>query len=95
VLTAVPGLAIAELPRNRGRGFCCGAGGGRMFMEENEGKRVNLERSEEAVATGASTVASACPFCLTMLGDGVKDAGADGRVAVKDIAEIVCEAMRK
>lgn len=95
VLAGVPTGGLVEMPRNRDRGFCCGAGGAQMFMEETEGKRVNIERTEEALATGADTIASACPFCMTMLTDGVKEKGRQENVAVKDIAELVYEAMRK
>jgi Fe-S oxidoreductase len=91
----IPGAKLVEMPRHRDAGFCCGAGGARMFMEETEGTRVNTARTEEALATGAETIASACPFCMTMLSDGVKDVGAEEAVAVRDIAELVYEAMRK
>ena len=82
----------AEFPRNRDRSFCCGAGGGRMWMEEREGRRVNLDRTDEALATGAGVIGTGCPFCMTMLTDGVKERDASGRAAVKDIAELVLEA---
>ena len=79
------------LPKRQGdKGFCCGAGGARMFMEESIGKRINIERSSELLSTGAKTVAAACPFCVTMLTDGISDC--QGNAAVKDIAEIVDEA---
>ena len=65
-----------------------------MFMEETEGKRVNLERSEEALATGAEVIASACPFCMTMMVDGVKACEKQDEVVVKDIAELVVESLR-
>ncbi|WP_319521298.1 heterodisulfide reductase-related iron-sulfur binding cluster [uncultured Desulfosarcina sp.] len=81
---------LAEMQRIRENGFCCGAGGGRMFMEENLGKRINVERAAEVIATGAATVATACPFCATMLSDGLLDRDAD--VAVRDIAQLVDEA---
>ena len=79
---------VVEMPRNREKGFCCGAGGARMWMEETTGERINVNRAKEAVATGADTVATACPFCMTMLRDGAKTIGADN-LEVKDIAEIL------
>jgi Fe-S oxidoreductase len=84
---ALPVVTIVEPPRNRSRGLCCGAGGGRMWMEENVGKRINVERTEELLATGANALAVACPFCMTMISDGAKSLGAD--VPVYDIAEVV------
>jgi len=87
---ALPVMELVEMPRSRDRGMCCGAGGGRMFMEEHVaegGKRINAERAEEALATGATTIAVACPFCMTMLADSVKARDAD--VTVLDIAEVV------
>lgn len=91
-LSSIPGLELIEMKRSRSRGFCCGAGGGRMWMEEHEGKRVNIERTEEALATGAGVIGTACPFCMTMMTDGVKAKEASERVEVKDIAEILFEA---
>jgi Fe-S oxidoreductase len=87
VRRALPMATLIEMPRSRDRGLCCGAGGGRMFMEENVGKRINAERAEEAIATGASTVAVACPFCMTMMSDSV--ASRNAAVAVLDVAEVV------
>ncbi len=84
---ALPVVEIVEPERTRSRGMCCGAGGGRMWMEENTGKRVNVERSEELLATGADQIAVACPFCMTMISDGVSGAGRD--VPVLDVAEVV------
>ncbi len=84
------GRPLIEMERNRTEGFCCGAGGARMFMEETIGKRINHERAEEVIATGATGVAAACPFCITMLRDGINDI--NGEADVKDIAEIVDEA---
>jgi Fe-S oxidoreductase len=84
---ALPVVNLVEAPRSKDRGLCCGAGGGRMFMEEKAGKRINIERTEELLATGAETIAVACPFCMTMMSDGVKAKGAD--VPVLDIAEVV------
>ena len=90
-LSAVPGVDLVEMQRSRSRGFCCGAGGGRMWMEEKEGTRVNIERTKEALATGADVVGTACPFCMTMLTDGIKEEDGAGRAQVKDIAEILLE----
>jgi Fe-S oxidoreductase len=84
---ALPIMELVEPPRTKSRGMCCGAGGGRMWMEENVGKRVNVERSEELLATGADQIAVACPFCMTMITDGVASAGSS--VPVLDISEVV------
>ncbi|MEX0826764.1 MAG: heterodisulfide reductase-related iron-sulfur binding cluster [Acidimicrobiia bacterium] len=83
---------LVEMPRNGTGSFCCGAGGARMWMEESVGKRVNLERTEEALATGADVIATGCPFCFVMLDDGVKELGAD--VQVKDLATLLDEQVR-
>lgn len=93
-LESIKGLDVVEMTRTRDRGFCCGAGGGRMFLEENEGKRVNIERAEEALSTGAKTIASACPFCMTMLTDGVKAKEKSDEVKVRDVAEIVLDSLK-
>ena len=90
---AVPGLSVVDPPRARERGLCCGGGGGHMWMEIKSEKRVNLIRTEELLATGAQTVATACPFCLAMLDLGRKVAGAEERLAVKDIGELVAESL--
>lgn len=90
-LKKVPGLSVIEPERTGDRGFCCGAGGGQMFMEENVGKRVNVERTEELLKTGADTLALNCPFCMTMITDGVKAKDKDEEVKVLDIAEIILE----
>jgi Fe-S oxidoreductase len=89
ILDAIPGINTVEMKRIKSRGFCCGAGGGRMWMEEHEGKRVNVERTEEALTLKPDVIGTACPFCMTMLEDGVKDKGAAESVKVKDIAEIL------
>ena len=90
-LKKIKGMDMVEMDRSRDKGFCCGAGGGRMFMEENEGERINVNRTKEALGTGAETIASACPFCMTMMTDGVKSFEKQEEVGVKDIAEIVLE----
>jgi Fe-S oxidoreductase len=87
VFEAIPGLRTVEMPRHGTRGLCCGAGGARMWMEERIGKRINMERTEEAIATGAEQVGVACPYCLIMLDDGAKAKG--GTVQVLDIAQVV------
>jgi len=90
VLGAVPGLELREMANHGKQTFCCGAGGGRMWMEETRGTRINAARSDQALATGASTVATACPFCMTMLKDGLAaaESNADG-VTTADIAELL------
>src|ERR1041384_4836136 len=92
-LKSIPGVRMAEMNRSRDRGFCCGAGGARMFMEETTRKRVNIERTEEALSLNPDVIGTACPFCMTMMTDGVKAKEASGRVEVKDIAELVLEAV--
>ena len=87
---ALLGSDITEMPRAKERSFCCGAGGARMWMEEDTGTRINAARIDEAAATGADTVAVACPFCLVMLDDGAKETGAQIRVA--DVATLMAEA---
>jgi len=93
-ISKIGGVEIVEMERNRDSGFCCGAGGGRMFLEENEGTRINENRAAEAISTGAEIVASACPFCMTMMNDGVKANGKSDEVKVKDIAEIMFENLK-
>jgi Fe-S oxidoreductase len=90
---ALPIVELVEPARTKSRGLCCGAGGGRMWMEENVGKRVNVERSEELLATGADQIAVACPFCMTMITDGVTGAGSE--VPVLDISEVVAAKLAK
>ncbi|MDT5204345.1 MAG: hypothetical protein QOD34_981 [Mycobacterium sp.] len=95
-LIGAAGAKLAEMPRHGDRSFCCGAGGARMWMEEHIGKRINHERVDEALATGATTVATACPFCRVMITDGVNDrqevAGREG-VDVRDVAQLLLESL--
>lgn len=84
---------LVEMKRCRTTGLCCGAGGAQMFKEPEKGnKDINIERAEEALLTGASTIAVACPFCMTMITDGVKNKEKEGDVKVKDLAELIAEA---
>lgn len=91
VLKSIPGLDVTEMPRNKKQGFCCGAGGGRMWAEEKRGTRININRVEEAAATGATVVASSCPFCMIMMEDGIKNSNKENVLKPRDIAEIVAE----
>ncbi|HEX2755775.1 MAG TPA: (Fe-S)-binding protein [Candidatus Limnocylindrales bacterium] len=103
VLGAVPGLELREMEKSGRNSFCCGAGGGRMWMEETRGTRINAERTRQALETGAATVATSCPFCMVMMKDGLADAaasspagagspaGAAGVVSARDIAEILAD----
>ncbi|HEX3219129.1 MAG TPA: heterodisulfide reductase-related iron-sulfur binding cluster [Candidatus Limnocylindria bacterium] len=91
VVESVPGQQIAEMELHHRRGMCCGAGGARMWMEEHEGQRINHRRVEHALATDASAIATACPFCLIMLRDGVTDLQRTD-VAVSDVAELLAAA---
>jgi Fe-S oxidoreductase len=83
------GRTVTEMPRTMERSFCCGAGGARMWMEERIGKRINIERTEEALATGVPTIAVGCPFCSTMINDGVNAANAGESVEVTDVASVL------
>ncbi|MER7419827.1 (Fe-S)-binding protein [Micromonospora peucetia] len=85
---------LIEMPRNSERSFCCGAGGARMWMEEKIGKRINVDRVEEAMSTGARTVAVGCPFCSTMLNDGVNGKGAGEQVEVVDVASVLLRSVK-
>ncbi len=93
VIAAATGSAPVEMERNLENSFCCGAGGGRMWMEEHEGTRINLNRIEEALKEKPDTLCVSCPYCLTMFADGLKDLQAD-QTQVKDIAEVVAEGLR-
>jgi Fe-S oxidoreductase len=95
VLAAVPGLELREMERSGRKTFCCGAGGGRMWMEETRGSRINEERTAQALATGAESVATECPFCMTMLKDGLAGAPGNsaGTVQAIDISELLAESL--
>ena len=94
VLGSLKGIEIVEAERNGTKGMCCGAGGARMWMEESTGKQVNVERSQELIATGATRIATACPFCYIMIDDGVKAQGMEeDQVKVGDLAMHVLEAL--
>ena len=83
---------LVEMKRCRTKGLCCGAGGAQMFKDAEKGnKEINIERTEEALATEANTIAVACPFCMTMMSDGVKNKEKEGDVKVKDLAELIAE----
>ncbi len=91
-LVGASGATLTEMPRHADRGLCCGAGGARMWMEEHIGKRVNVERTEEAMDTGASKIATGCPFCRVMMTDGVDDVAATrdvDKVEVLDVAQLL------
>ncbi len=94
VIGAIGGVEVVEMPRNGTRSFCCGAGGARMWMEEHLGdKRVNVERTEEALATKPDRIAVACPFCYVMIADGVNEKGEGDNVKVSDISQVLLEAI--
>jgi Fe-S oxidoreductase/nitrate reductase gamma subunit len=96
VLGAIPGVELVEMENSGRQTFCCGAGGGRMWMEETRGTRVNAARTLQVLETGASTVATACPFCMVMLRDGLNDAGrsaGEDAVSAQDISELLAAAI--
>lgn len=89
ILRGIPGVKLVEMDRNRETGMCCGAGGGLMWMEEHVGNRINVTRTEQALATEASVISSGCPYCLTMLQDGTKAKEVEEQVGTFDIAELL------
>jgi Fe-S oxidoreductase len=89
VIGAATSAEVREMPRSGKKTFCCGAGGGRMWFEELPEQRVSRLRAEEAIATGAKTLATACPFCLNMMSDGMAGAAGGEEVKVLDIAELL------
>jgi len=92
VIATVTSQPAAEFSRNLNSSFCCGAGGGRMWLEEQSGTRINRERTKEALAAHPDTICVSCPYCMTMFGDALKDEGAT-EIKVKDIAEVVAEGL--
>jgi len=95
VLNVLNSNSITEMKRHRNKSFCCGGGGGRAWMEEKIGKRVNQARVTEALETGAEVLAAACPFCITMFDDGIKGVEAEEKMKIEDIAEIVAQAIEQ
>ena len=98
VLGHVPGVKVEEMHRCRNKGFCCGAGGSRMWLEENIGTRINVNRTDEALATGADVISTACPYCLIMLDDATKTRQAEGAAAesvrVMDVAQLLEQSLK-
>lgn len=95
ILHSISGKAPIEMDRRNDRSFCCGAGGGRMWMEESTGKRINVERVEEALKKDPKTICVCCPYCMTMFEDGLKDLKAGDRVQIMDVAEILSESLKQ
>jgi Fe-S oxidoreductase/nitrate reductase gamma subunit len=93
ILNAIPGLKLVEMEKHHKRSFCCGAGGGRMWMEEHIGTRINQMRTDHAIATKAEFIGTACPYCLTMLFDGIKEKGKSETMAAYDLSELVVQSM--
>jgi Fe-S oxidoreductase len=87
------GVEVSEMPRNKERSFCCGAGGGRMWIEEKIGERINLNRVDEAIATGAQEVAVGCPFCRVMVSDGM--VAKNSSVEVLDVAQVMLRSVKR
>jgi Fe-S oxidoreductase len=88
----VPDITLVEMERNRERSFCCGAGGGHMWLEEQKtGERINVMRTDQAISAKASIIATACPYCLQMFQDGIKTKAAEETLKVMDISEILAE----
>jgi Fe-S oxidoreductase len=92
ILKSIPGVSVVEMKRNRENSMCCGAGGGLMWVEEKEGKRINIDRIEQALETKPTVISSACPYCLTMMNDGTKAKDMESNIQTLDIAEILLKA---
>ena len=95
ILKSVPGIAFVEMEDNSKRGFCCGGGGGRMWLEERTGQRISEMRTEQAMKTGAQIISTACPFCLQMFDDAIKAKEAEEKVKAMDIAELIAGSLVK
>ena len=93
IIDAIPGASYQELHRHGHSTFCCGAGGGRMWMEERMGKKMNIERTDEALASASETLAVGCPYCNIMLSDGVTERHADDQMSVRDVAQLLLESV--
>ena len=93
ILEHIPGIKVVEMDRSKNKSMCCGAGGGSMFKEETGTKRINELRTEQALSTGATTIATACPYCMTMLIDGTKAKGVEDDIATYDVAELLLQAI--
>jgi Fe-S oxidoreductase len=94
ILSTIPGVELCEMTRNRRTGMCCGAGGGKMWFEEDPDKRVNTRRVEQALETNPDVVAVACPYCMTMVDDGIKGKGVQEKVRALDVMELVANSMK-
>jgi len=93
ILKSIPGVTLVEMERNREKGMCCGAGGGLMWMEEETGHRINVARTEQALAVNPTVISSGCPYCLTMLTDGTKAKEVEDQVSTYDVAELLEKAV--
>lgn len=93
ILKSIPGVKLVEMERNRESGMCCGAGGGLMWSEETVGTRINVARTEQALAVNPSVISSGCPYCLTMMSDGTKAMEVDETVSTYDVAELLEKAI--
>jgi Fe-S oxidoreductase len=93
VLKSIPGLEFVEMKRSREQSMCCGGGGGGLWMEKLKGERLSDLRIEEALSTGASILATSCPYCITMFEDSIRTLNADDKISVKDVTELVLESL--
>jgi Fe-S oxidoreductase len=93
VIKSLPGVELVEMERNREQSMCCGGGGGGLWMEKLKGERLSDLRVEEALATGANVLATACPYCITMFEDSIRTLNVDDKIVVKDVTELFLESM--